>query len=79
MCTSVMRSLGPRAALSHTSSLVMQNVPVWAANLEVVHVTRLDGGVGRTEAGVHHHEGELGDAELVTTAGGLAATNAARP
>jgi len=78
MCTSVMRSLGPRVALSHTSSLVMQNVPVWAANLEVVHVTRLDGGVGRTEAGVHHHEGELGDAELVTTAGGLAATNAAR-
>jgi len=78
MCTSVMRSLGPRVALSHTSSLVMQNVPVWAANLEVVHVTRLDGGIGRSDAGVHHHEGEVGDAELVTTAEGLAATSAAR-
>ena len=29
-----------------SSSLVMQDVPVWAANLDVVHVTRLDGGVG---------------------------------
>jgi hypothetical protein len=78
MCTAVMRSLGPRVALSHTSSLVMQNVPVWAANLDVVHVTRLDGGIGRTDAGVHHHEGEVREAELVTTAGGLAATCAAR-
>jgi len=45
---------------------------------EVVHVTRLDGGIGRSDAGVHHHEGEVGDAELVTTAEGLAATSAAR-
>ena len=78
MCTAVMRSLGPRVALSHTSSLVMQNVPVWAANLDVVHVTRLDGGIGRTDAGVHHHEGEVREAELVTTASGLATTCAAR-
>ena len=78
LCTSVMRSLGPRAALSHTSSLVMQNVPVWAANLGIVHVTRLDGGVGRTDAGVHHHEGELHRSELVVTPDGLLATSPPR-
>lgn len=71
-CTSVMRSMGDRVALSHTSALVMQDIPVWAANLEVVHVTRLDGGIGRTDAGVHHHEGILGTPTLVTTAAGLA-------
>jgi hypothetical protein len=76
-CTSVMRSLDNRVALSHTSSLVMQGVPVWAANLKVVHVTRLDGGAGRTDAGVHHHEGILAPSGLVTTRAGLA-TPAAR-
>jgi hypothetical protein len=77
-CTSVMRSLGPRVALSHTSSLVMQDVPVWAANLDVVHVTRLDGGMGRTDAGVHHHEGQIDRSDLVATSDGLVVTSSAR-
>jgi hypothetical protein len=77
LCTAVMRSLGDRVALSHTSSLVMQGVPVWAANLNVVHVTRLDGGIGRTDAGVHHHEGVLTTPALVETTAGPA-TPAAR-
>lgn len=53
----VARRLGPRAALSHTTAALEHGLRVWDADLTRVHVTRLDGGAGRTEAGVVHHEG----------------------
>ncbi|MGZ4579486.1 MAG: type IV toxin-antitoxin system AbiEi family antitoxin domain-containing protein [Nocardioidaceae bacterium] len=58
----VMRSLGDRVALSHVSAAIEHGLRVWNADLSHVHVTRLDGGAGRTERDVVHHEGLcLGD------------------
>jgi hypothetical protein len=53
----VMKRLGHQVALSHISAVVDHGLPAWSADLSLVHVTRLDGGAGRTEAGVVHHEG----------------------
>ncbi len=52
----VMRSLGDRVALSHTSAVVAHGLLVWGADLSRVHVTRLDEGAGRTEPDLVHHE-----------------------
>ncbi len=67
----VMRSLGGRVALSHTSALVAQKIAVWGADLSRVHVTRIDGGVGRIDGDVVHHEGTLSDGDLVLDRGML--------
>jgi putative AbiEi antitoxin of type IV toxin-antitoxin system len=61
----VARKLGHRVALSHTSAVLEQKLTVWGADLSAVHVTRLDGGAGHTEAGVIHHEGFCTEADLV--------------
>lgn len=53
----VVRSLGNVVALSHVSALVEHEVATWDVDLSRVHVTRLDGGAGRTEKDVIHHEG----------------------
>ncbi len=60
----VVRKLGPGVALSHTSAALEHGLTVWDADLSLVHVTRLDGGAGRTEAGVVHHEGFCLDSDL---------------
>lgn len=61
----VMRSLGGRVALSHTSALIEQGIPVWGADLPRVHVTRLDGGAGHWTRDTIHHEGTLPDTDIV--------------
>lgn len=53
----VAHSLGPAVALSHVSAVVLHGVALWNVDLRRVHVTRLDGGAGRTEGDVVHHEG----------------------
>ena len=53
----VVRSLGDSVILSHTSAAIEHGLRVWGADLSRVHVTRLDGGAGRTERDVVHHEG----------------------
>ncbi|MFC6286648.1 hypothetical protein ACFP3Q_10575 [Nocardioides sp. GCM10027113] len=53
----VLRSLGEGVVLSHVSAAIAHGISVWGLPLDLVHVTRLDGGAGRTEAGVVHHEG----------------------
>jgi hypothetical protein len=53
----VAHSLGPAVALSHVSAAILHGVSVWNVDLTRVHVTRLDGGAGRTEGDVVHHEG----------------------
>jgi len=68
-CRAVLHSLGDCVALSHQSGCVAQGVDVWGASLDLVHVTRLDGGAGRIEAGVVHHEGLVLDAEVSTIDG----------
>jgi hypothetical protein len=54
--TAVMRSLGERVALSHSSAALAHGLRVWGADLSRVHVTRLDTGAGRTERDLVHHE-----------------------
>src|SRR5689334_22095643 len=56
-CAMAIDSLGPGVALSHVSALVEHGIATWGLPLDRVHVTRLDGGAGRIEAGVVHHEG----------------------
>lgn len=63
-CRAVLHSLGDAVALSHTSGCVAQGVDVWGLSLERVHVTRLDGGAGRIEGDVVHHEGFVADHEV---------------
>ncbi len=65
LARAVMRSLEGRVVLSHISALVAHGVAVWGADLRRVHVTRIDGGVGRVERDIVHHAGRLGDLEPV--------------
>lgn len=67
---------GP-VAFSHTTSLILQGVDVWGADLSRVHVTRLDQGAGRRLRDVTHHVGAVPETEL-TEVGGLLVTNTAR-
>ncbi|WP_350279478.1 type IV toxin-antitoxin system AbiEi family antitoxin domain-containing protein [Kribbella sp. HUAS MG21] len=74
----VMNSMTPgTAAVSHQSALVMHGVPLWGADLDDVHLSRLDRHRGGRIAGVRHHRGKLTDSDL-TTAGGLLVTTVAR-
>lgn len=67
----VARRLGHNVALSHTSAALEHGLTVWDVDLSLIHVTRLDGGAGRTEAGVVHHEGFCADADVVELDGVL--------
>ena len=71
---SVVRKLGSSVALSHVSAALDHGITVWGADLSTVHVTRLDGGAGRTEAGVQHHEGFCVDSDVMERDGYLATT-----
>lgn len=69
LARAVMRSLGGRVVLSHTSAAIAQGVAVWGADLSRVHVTRIDGGAGRVERDVRHHVGSLEGVDLVQVQG----------
>jgi hypothetical protein len=73
----VLRSLGPVVALSHVSAVIEHGIDVWGVPLGRIHVTGLDGGSGRTEGDVVHHEGRCLDGDVVEV-GGLPATAAVR-
>lgn len=77
-CIATCRSMGDRVALTHTSSLVMQDIPVWGADLKRVHVTRLDGATGRINAGVVHHEGTIDLDDVVRAPGGVTMSRPSR-
>ncbi|HLL07374.1 MAG TPA: type IV toxin-antitoxin system AbiEi family antitoxin domain-containing protein [Nocardioidaceae bacterium] len=51
----VMLVLDEPHILSHTSAAALLQLPVWGADLSVVHVTRLHSAGGRVQAGVKHH------------------------
>lgn len=68
---SVARKLAPSVALSHVSAALDHDLTTWGADLSLVHVTRLDGGAGRTEAGVQHHEGFCAESEVLEKDGYL--------
>lgn len=73
LARAVMRSLGRNVALTHASAAIEHGLRVWGADLSRVHVTRLDGGAGRTEHDVVHHEGMCLDEDLVEKDGILLA------
>jgi hypothetical protein len=53
-------TLRARRAFSHTSAVVLHDLPLHDLDLSEVHVTHLDGeGTGRHESGVWHHEGAV--------------------
>lgn len=66
----VQHSLGDAVALSHVSAVIAHKIAVWDVDLSRVHVTRLDGGPGRVEGDVIHHEGLCLDRELTEIEGG---------
>ena len=68
-CNAVLRSLGDVVALSHVSGVVRHDIEVWNLPLDRVHVTRLDGGPGRIEGDVIHHEGVALDDDVVVVDG----------
>lgn len=73
-----MNALRPGSvAVSHQSALAVHGLPLWGLDLELVHVTRLDGQAGGVVAGVRHHLGVLIPADL-TVADGLLVTTVAR-
>jgi hypothetical protein len=61
--------LSGAAALSHVSALADYGCPLWRVPLERVHVTRLDGGSSRLEAGVIHHRGGLAADDVIESDG----------
>ena len=66
----VLHSLGDAVALSHVSGVIRHGIDVWGLDLRRVHVTRLDGGAGRIEAGdVVHHEGFWLDTDVIEVDG----------
>ncbi|UMG91938.1 type IV toxin-antitoxin system AbiEi family antitoxin domain-containing protein [Nocardioides sp. TF02-7] len=67
----VLRSLGDSVALSHVSGVICHGIDVWGIPLDRVHVTRLDGGAGRVEGDVVHHEGVVVDDDLLEVDGQL--------
>lgn len=73
----VFGKLGRAVALSHTSAALVHGLRLWNVDLSQVHVTRLDGGAGRTESGVVHHEGLTLSDDLVEL-DGLLLTGPAR-
>ncbi|GAA4754375.1 type IV toxin-antitoxin system AbiEi family antitoxin domain-containing protein [Nocardioides endophyticus] len=65
----VAHSLGDKVALSHVSGAVGHGLDVWGHDLRRIHVTRLDGGPGRVEGDVVHHEGRCLEDDLTEVRG----------
>ena len=55
--------------LSHVSAVLEYDAPDWGLDLSDVHVTRLDGRLGRHEAGVHQHCGKILSGDVVSRNG----------
>ena len=69
LCRAVLDSLGDKVALSHGSGCIAHDIDTWQLPLDRVHVTRLDGGAGRIDRDVVHHEGFVARGEVVQVRG----------
>lgn len=72
MSQAVVLQLGDDVALSHQSAACRYGFALWDVDLSYVHITRLDGGCGRIEAGVVHHVGTIDRSECVRIGAALA-------
>jgi hypothetical protein len=61
----VLQQAKTKVVLSHISAVLEYDAPDWGLDLTDVHVTRLDGRLGRHEAGVHQHCGSVADGDIV--------------
>ena len=77
LCRIVQDRLGDRVAISHQSASCAWGHDQWGWDMSVVHVTRLDAGATRLEAGIQHHRFPLEHADLVEV-NGLWVPNEAR-
>jgi len=77
-CHAVMATHGGSVALSHTSAAIMHGLAVWGADLDRVHVTRLDGRTDRVSPDVRYHRGHLADHVLEEIAPAALVTTRAR-
>ena len=73
----VLKTAHPSAVLTHVSSVLERETPVWNVDLTEIHLTRTDGKRGRREAGVVHHRGRL-DVTEVEMVNGVPVSTAAR-
>ncbi|WP_229052178.1 hypothetical protein [Aeromicrobium sp. Leaf350] len=73
-CHAVATRFDGRVAFSHHSAAVLLGASVWGTDLETVHVTRLDSGRGRHQAGVAHHVAVIEDQDLLDVDGLLTTT-----
>lgn len=55
----VLRAQHPDTVLTHVSAALEHGAPVWGFDLSRIHVTRSDGRVGRSDAGVVQHRSPL--------------------
>lgn len=69
LCRAALRQASTKAVLSHTSAVNEWGAPLWDLELDRVHLTRLDGKTGRSEAGVRQHRGQLIPGDLATVNG----------
>src|SRR5690606_32956298 len=69
LCRIVQDRLGDRVAISHQSASCAWGHDQWGWDMSVVHVTRLDAGATRLEAGIQHHRFPLEHADLVEVNG----------
>lgn len=76
-CRAIATRFPDAVAFSHHSAALLHGADVWGIDLRKVHVTRLDTGRGRHQAGVAHHVAELPERELVEM-DGLLVTNPTR-
>ncbi|MGI8524204.1 MAG: hypothetical protein ACR2K3_13000, partial [Nocardioides sp.] len=77
MCRAVLKVSHPSTVLSHVSSAIERNAPVWGIALDEVHTTRMDGRGGRRECGIVHHRGAL-EPDDVDVINGVPVTRAER-
>jgi hypothetical protein len=53
------------AVLSHVTGVLEYDAPTWGLDLTEVHLTRRDGRIGRSEAGVRQHAGVIAPGDVV--------------
>jgi len=73
----VLRQAVAPAVLSHVSGVLEFDAPLWGIPLVDVHTTRLDGRIGRQEAGIRQHAGAIGPGD-VTERNGIAVMSPTR-
>jgi Transcriptional regulator, AbiEi antitoxin len=69
VCRVVQERLGDRAVISHQSASCAWGHDQWGWDMSIVHITRLDSGAARTEAGVRHHRTAIDQSDLVRVEG----------